>query len=397
MDYISFDLLDDADEILNNPNLNFIENRESITGKKHIEKSGLYTQFANLENLKIEVIRGNKLNRPQIKLSGSLHKYWHQNNWQDFTISECKESINEICSILDITPQSTRIRSIEFGVNIETTHQPKKILNSIISKNGVSPEIRNYLNKGYLKRFNYSQYQVKIYDKSLQYCLDRYLIRFEIKVLKMQFLQTKGIFLNTLEDLTKIETLEKLREIISIQFNSIQFHDYRINLKEISNNRDRETLMMLLQANYLETYKAIHTKKAFYNRIERLENLVSKYAPDNLKNELLHQILNKWDQLNSTTILPPLHDDKVLRIYPHIVSNNDIQTIRRCLTCGRDITGQKSNSNFCSEKIFGPEVKRCRNVISNLKQHELRFYSGPLLFDVDQFLRNDLKTLKQYF
>jgi hypothetical protein len=213
----------------------------------------------------------------------------------------------------------------------------------------------------------------------------------------MQFLQTKGIYLNTLEDLTKIETLEKLREIISIQFNSIQFHDYRINLKEISNNRDRETLMMLLQANYLETYKAIHTKKAFYNRIERLENLVNKYAPDNLKNEILHQILNKWDQLNSTTILPPLQDYKVLRIYPHIVSNNDIQTIRRCLTCGRDITGQKSNSNFCSEKIFGREVKRCRNVISNFKQHEIRFYSGPLLFDVDQFLRKDLKTLKKYF
>jgi hypothetical protein len=397
MDYISFGLLVDADEILNNPNLKFIENRESKTGKKHKEKSGLYTQFATLENLKIEVIRGNKLNRPQIKLSGSLHKYWHQNNWQDFTHSECIESINEICSLLNITPNKTLIRCIEFGVNIETKHEPNKILNSIISKNGVSPEIRNYLNKGYLKRFNYSQYQVKIYDKSLQYCLDRYLVRFEIKVLKMQFLQTKGIFLNTLEDLTKIETLEKLREIISIQFNSIQFHDYRINMKEISNNRDRETLMMLLQANYLETYKAIHTKKAFYNRIERLENLVTKYAPDNLKNEILHQILNKWDQLNSTTILPPLHDDKVLRIYPHIVCNNDIQSIRRCLTCGRDITGQKSNSNFCSEKIFGREVKRCRNVISNFKQHEIRFYSGPLLFDVDQFLRKDLKTLKKYF
>jgi hypothetical protein len=169
IDYISLELLADAEEILNNPNLNFIENRESKTGKKHKEKSGLYTQFANLENLEIEVIRGGKLNHPQIKLSGSLHKYWHQNNWQDFTYSEFIESIHELYSLLNINPKSNRIRSIEFGVNIETTHQPKKILNSIISKNGVSPEIRNYLNRGYLKRFNYSQYQVKIYDKSLQY------------------------------------------------------------------------------------------------------------------------------------------------------------------------------------------------------------------------------------
>lgn len=397
MDYISSEIFADANDFLNNPNLNFIENRESKTGKKHREKSGLYTQFATLQNLEIEVIRGTNLKQPQIKLTGSLHKYWHQNNWQDFTNSECIESINEICSLLNIAPNQTRIRCIEFGVNIETFHEPKKILNSIISKNGVSPEIRNYLNKGYLKRFNYSQYQVKIYDKSLQYCLDRYLVRFEIKVLKMQFLQSKGIYLNTLEDLTKVETLNQLRELILFQFNSIQFHDYRIKLNEISNRRDRETLMVLLQENYLESYKANHSKKAFYNRIERLENLVFKYAPNNLKHELLNQILTKWDLLNSTTILPPPHDDKVLLYYPHIVGNNIVQEVRRCLTCGRDITGQKTNSNFCSEKIFGREVKRCRNVISNFKQHEKRFYTGPLLFDVDQFLKQDFKTLKQYF
>ena len=393
IDFISLELSADAGEFMNNLNLKFFENRESKTDKGYIIKSRIYT----LENLKIEVVRVSESNGPQIKLSGSLHKYWHQNNWKDYTFSELIESIRELYSLLNIAPYSNRIRCIEFGVNIETKHETKKILNSIISKNGVSPEIRNYMNKGYLKRFNYSQYQVKIYDKSLEYRLDRQIIRFEIKVLKMQFLQSKRIYLNTLEDLTKIETLNQLRVLIENQFKSVQFHDYRIKLNEISNNRDRETLMMFFQENYLETYKANHSKKAFYKRIERFEDLVNKYAPDNLKNELLNQILNKWDLINSTTILPPLHDDKVLHSYPHIVGNNIVQKVRRCLTCGRDITGQKSNSNFCSEKIFGREVKRCRNIISNLKQHEMRFYSGPLLFDVDQFLKPDLRTLKQYF
>ena len=72
MDYTSSEIFADADDVLNNPNLNFIENRESKTGKKHKEKSGFYTQSANLENLQIEVINGSKSNTAQIKLSGSL-------------------------------------------------------------------------------------------------------------------------------------------------------------------------------------------------------------------------------------------------------------------------------------------------------------------------------------
>ena len=38
---------------------------------------------------------------------------------------------------------------------------------------------------------------------------------------------------------------------------------------------------------------------------------------------------------------------------------------KRCKICGRDISHQKGNSVFCSERLYGKEAKRCRNKDSN--------------------------------
>lgn len=38
---------------------------------------------------------------------------------------------------------------------------------------------------------------------------------------------------------------------------------------------------------------------------------------------------------------------------------------RYCKCCGRDITHQRKDSVFCSEKYFGKEAKKCRNKDSN--------------------------------
>ncbi|HSH65812.1 MAG TPA: hypothetical protein VLB84_08445, partial [Bacteroidia bacterium] len=63
-------------------------------------------------------------------------------------------------------------------------------------------------------------------------------------------------------------------------------------------------------------------------------------------------------------------------------------TIIKCLSCGRNITNQKKGSMFCSEKIYGKEAKKCRNMQSNPKNNylrkETRLYSGGVLFDVNQ-------------
>ena len=63
---------------------------------------------------------------------------------------------------------------------------------------------------------------------------------------------------------------------------------------------------------------------------------------------------------------------------------------RKCFSCGRNISNQKKGSKFCSEKVYGKEAKRCRNVDSNprnnFKQREKRIKNGGLLFEIDSYL-----------
>ena len=59
--------------------------------------------------------------------------------------------------------------------------------------------------------------------------------------------------------------------------------------------------------------------------------------------------------------------------------------VRKCLSCGRDISSQKTNSRFCSEKEVGEKnAHSCRNKISNLKKKIFREQQNGILFPIQQ-------------
>jgi hypothetical protein len=64
--------------------------------------------------------------------------------------------------------------------------------------------------------------------------------------------------------------------------------------------------------------------------------------------------------------------------------------VRRCLTCGRDITDQRPGSRYCSQTRYGKDGKRCRNAGSNPRNNRLRSLGHierePLLFDHRPFI-----------
>ena len=64
---------------------------------------------------------------------------------------------------------------------------------------------------------------------------------------------------------------------------------------------------------------------------------------------------------------------------------------RYCKTCGLDISQQDARSQFCSERLFGKDAKRCRNRDSNprnnfLRREEVKSKRG-LLFDITPYLK----------
>jgi hypothetical protein len=110
---------------------------------------------------------------------------------------------------------------------------------------------------------------------------------------------------------------------------------------------------------------------------------------------MVNLIQSGWDRLSKVVPLLPVSKNQILsQFYIDVLHKTETSTTKQCLTCGRDISGQKSTSKYCSEKLFGREVKRCRNIISNLRRDELNRYPSQTLFDVDQYLNDDYRRWK---
>jgi hypothetical protein len=298
---------------------------------------------------------------------------------------------------LHLNPSNCLIHHIEFGLNINPVHSTTDILNSIILCKSIDYDKKDFKRTGYQKTFEFSQYKIKIYDKGKQYDLNTDLLRFEVKVQRMQYLHSKGIKINTLQDLTTSVFYTDLLKVIISNIDNILFYDYRIEQLKILNKND--LLIMAKGANpqHWIKLKNLVSGNTFYKKVNEFKTLVSKYAPTDLKTELKNIVSNKWNNLlNTCTNLPSVENNKVVHIYPIVVSKN-IQPPKYCLSCGKDISHQKSNSKYCRFKINGKENKDCKNLATNFFEHDLRLYPKHQLhlLEIDNYLQPDRLRLKQ--
>lgn len=399
IDYINIEIINTAPEILtNNRLLNFGNMVNTESGEVIQKRHGYLNKVAMYKNLKIETSTNLKTKFSTINITGSIHKYAQNNtNHQDFTFANVKDTINELCNTLHLNPSNCLLHHIEFGLNINPVHSTTDILNSIILCKGIDYEKKEFNNTGYLKSFEFSQYKIKIYDKGKQYDLNNNLLRFEVKVQRMQYLHSKGIKINTLQDLTTSVFYTDLLKVIILNIDNILFYDYRIEQLQVLNKN--HLLIMAKGANpqYWIKLKNLVSANTFYKKLNEFKTLVSKYAPTDLQTELKNIVENKWNNLlNTCTNLPLVENNKVVRIYTNIVSKN-IQPPKYCLSCGKDISRQKSNSKYCRFKINGKENKDCKNLATNFFEHDLRMYPKHQLhlLEIDNYLQPDRLHLKQ--
>ena len=391
-DFFSSELTLNPEEILSNPILNFTSPVNIDTGEIVAPRNGYTKRTAFYNGLKIDYVVNHKTNKNSFTLSGSLHKYFHNGiNCNDFKIKEVKESIYELCKLLNIDTSQIKIHRIEFGVNISPSYPTNEILNSLLFYRSQPYELREFNNSGYLKQFVFNQYIVKVYNKGLQYGLSNDLMRFELKVNTMDYLLKKGIQIRCIDDLLKTQIHIQLRELLTKTFESILFYDYRIKAKLITSKRDKQLLIECSNPMFWERFKEDHSATAYKKKVKRFKELVLKYSPSDLQKEISKQILDKWNELKSYPILSLVENNTVTQNDTHIVPHIGKQDKRYCLTCGRDISHQKPESKFCSEKLYGPEVKKCRNINSNprnnFKKKLSKILSGPQLFDSSQYLK----------
>lgn len=363
-------------------------------------------------------------NDEYINFSGSLHEYRHGGtNYNDFTVQEVFEVIADLKEKFNINPFLDHIHNLEFGVNVIPPFEARAFLESIVTFKGKEFEKRFYHGRGYMVKFPFDQYELKIYDKGHQFNLSHSVLRFELKVTTMNFLHAKGISIKNSADLLNPALLLRLGAVLKEFCSQLVVYDPKINLKSL---KPREKAILIngqnvrywigLKNSNPETYK---------KRLKKYRELVSKHGKMKLLETITDLISQKWEFLSTMSEETKSGIEKFLtnnrhEIFPEITAsgektfpeitdlqkstipqNNPSNSVlfpvtielinkRTCQSCGRDISDQKPGSKYCSEWKYGKEGKKCRNRGSNprnnFRRREVRIRERGLLFDIMPYL-----------
>lgn len=290
-------------QILNNPLLNFHHEVDASTGNITMTKSEKY------KDLVFEIWPSNR-----VVIGGSLHKYINEgeHNYNDFSQTDFELVIVELEKEFNIKPTNLRILVIELGVNIIHDfitklivkncfdHKKTKMVNGVGRPNAIYREARH------------NKYRVKVYDKGLQYGLNKEILRFENHYNNWSQYRLEGI--ETLADFIACNKVEFVLDLVN-RWQEIVFYDYSINAKKWN----KYTNPIFWDDIKLMSDKTITTHR------KRLNKLCSE-APLNIKEEINNLIIHNINSLQG-------------------VRNTNA---RKCKLTGVDIRNQKENSFLLS-------------------------------------------------
>ncbi len=360
-----------------------------------------------------------QIKHQKVRMQGSLHKYRNngKHNYDDFTVVEVGKVVKELSERFGIDIQLTELNNVEFGVNVILNFPVRFVLDNLIHYKG-SPFTKVVEDGMSYYQCKKAHFIIKIYDKGLQYGLPDNVLRFEIKVMRMQYLEKKGIALRYLSDLMNAGIYEPLGNILTETFDSILFGDNRLNERRLN---DKE-LQTFLRASNPKTWEVTEGKQSEWKKLQRLEssylNILDKYREGvNFKSVVAELIRAK--SLELSTIYRPMdtvlslenvqflpteyQDEKTQNVhYLHFSysvnsghTGNSISTsapdnqtpkIKLCSGCGKPIErDQLYHSLEC--KIRRDERNARSNDRNNFKGRYRKLFKEPSLFDLSVLIK----------
>lgn len=318
---------------------------------------------------------------------GSLHKFKNGGvqNWDDFALSDLSETLDKLADDYNINLDTAELHSIEIGVNIALNYQPKRIFESAICHKG-----KGFTNLDRKDRYlgvicEHTDYAIKLYDKTRQSKIKGlgYILRYEVKFYRIRTLETCGIC--RLSDLKNRECWEKVLPVLLSKLKEIVFFDFSLNTDELT---DGQKLRWERFGN-TKYWENLNRNQYYKARILHAE-LSRKYGAKDGAELLAEKVSNKYKELCQCNqekrrqfpqVPEEVVSEKVATIsnleyvlenvaygsenIPHGNKEEIHAKPRHCLSCGKNITAQRSGSLFCSEKLYGKEAKKCRNKDSN--------------------------------
>lgn len=166
-------------------------------------------------------------------VSNSLHKYFNVKrkrglqNFDDFTygnLCECLDLLKKDLSGYDLS--NTKLTKLEFGFNVDLEFSPSRLIQENVLFHKLKAPCYDPKNKlaMCIKKFEYDQYTVKIYDKSKQFSLDnKNILRFEICYTSKKQFNEFGIY--NLNDLRNKKALKLMFEDLLKKYDELLIID----------------------------------------------------------------------------------------------------------------------------------------------------------------------------
>jgi hypothetical protein len=376
---VTFDLCQ-IDKIWNNDSLSYIYEKDyrvedevrnkATRGYKNL----MFTKYYN-----------------RLEISGSIHYFFNdgQHNANEFDFMNCINTYQELIHLFSLEPKLFKIIGLEYGFNIK----PIKEVNQILSwlrfyrKNKIieSQEYKNFYTAG-------TKYKsIKIYNKT-QDCpkyAEPNIMRFEVKTRESQFSRKLGI--NTLEDLLKKETYERLAKSVLDEWNNILIFDFDIiNLieKHITeywldaiNNKSRNTF-----TNRKKTYfKELPENSLFYNLQKQLDRKMMKFV------DCAYSTTDKRDQIVQN------------RTITNSQNTQSIEKVKRCIVTGIKLDKEIAGTNYIKIKTLkylkeyeaDKYINVCNFLLSNTKPNHTK-YESNIFSHIAKQVRNKVNNGKPF-
>lgn len=239
--------------------------------------------------------------RDAIYLKGSLHYFKNngKHNWNDYDIRDHSKVISELENSFGICPKKTLIHHIEFGLLINNlSFSSKDVIDNCLVHwcKGAKPKIFKYEAKRKESNFKVvkrKRYNIKIYDKALQFGLNKRSLKLELKYHKMFDLNKLGF--SSLSDSFKPEVLAMLKGLLLIKWNEIVFYDWSINTSLL---KDRQIIDLKDYRNEKQWIKVSESGKR--NEFAKTRNKYNKIVlekSDQIQVQIATLVIEKWCKL----------------------------------------------------------------------------------------------------
>lgn len=178
-------------------------------------------------------------------------------------------------------------QNIEFGINTKPTFNPQLFITGLLCQNSTLFEYRY---KNHFASTPFQRYEMKIYNKSNQYGMIEYILRYELKFIKTEDLKPLGI--RTFKDINT-PTLNKAIQLLLKYFDRVIYYDKTITLKSL-NDRQKRLLERYSNPRY---WNSGMTKKKRYENKNKLNDYIEKYS-QNLHQKIRKEIEQKGVLIN---------------------------------------------------------------------------------------------------